>query len=302
MLEDLDVLVLGGAGVDTVVYVPQLPLPVADSYLVPPIEVRAGQTGDGVSLGLRALDLRTAHLDVLGEDHEGELVLALHERHDVPFIAIPTSAGTKRAVNLVDPQGRRLSMYDGSRADPVDRLPPELVDTLAAAARHVHVSITHPCQYTLSSLAGRPATVSTDLHNWDGTNPYHEDFAYQADVVFMSVTALPDYEATMRQILAKGRAQVVVATAGDQGGYLLLRQDDDVRRFSAVPLPGPAVDSNGAGDAFVAGFLFGYLTGESPAFCCRLGAIAGAHACTVPSILADPISRSELVRLSAAGH
>ena len=56
---DYDVLVLGGAGVDTIVYVPELPLPYADSYMVPAIEMRAGQTGDGVALGLAALGLRT---------------------------------------------------------------------------------------------------------------------------------------------------------------------------------------------------------------------------------------------------
>ncbi|NEE16197.1 adenosine kinase, partial [Streptomyces sp. SID7499] len=38
-----DVLVLGGSGVDTIVYVPELPLPYADSYMIRPgIEARAG--------------------------------------------------------------------------------------------------------------------------------------------------------------------------------------------------------------------------------------------------------------------
>jgi hypothetical protein len=56
----IDVLVLGGAGVDTIVYVRPLPLPFADSYLVPAIEMRSGQTGDFVFMGLSALGLRAA--------------------------------------------------------------------------------------------------------------------------------------------------------------------------------------------------------------------------------------------------
>src|SRR5690242_9922591 len=99
----MTVLVLGGAGVDTVVSVPDLPLPFADSYLVPAIRTRAGQTGDGVAIGLHALGLPTTHLDVLGDDPEGRLVRDLHEARGVPFVAVPTPAGTKRAVNLVDP-------------------------------------------------------------------------------------------------------------------------------------------------------------------------------------------------------
>src|SRR5687768_15767519 len=87
MIDRNDVLVLGGAGVDTVVSVPSLPLPFADSFLVPAIRTRAGQTGDGVALGLHALGLRTTHLDVLGDDPEGALVRDLHARHGVPFTA-----------------------------------------------------------------------------------------------------------------------------------------------------------------------------------------------------------------------
>jgi sugar/nucleoside kinase (ribokinase family) len=69
---EIDVLVLGGAGVDTIVYVPELPLPFADGYLVPRIVRRAGHTGDGVAVGLSALGLRTALVDLLGDDVEGD--------------------------------------------------------------------------------------------------------------------------------------------------------------------------------------------------------------------------------------
>ncbi|HEX5595360.1 MAG TPA: PfkB family carbohydrate kinase [Micromonosporaceae bacterium] len=128
----------------------------------------------------------------------------------------------------------------------------------------------------------------------DGLNPYHETFAYQADIVFLSMTALPDHETTMQQIIARGSAQVVVATAGADGCYLLTRGESDVRHLPAAPLHTPAVDSNGAGDAFIAGFLYGHLTGKPVEACCHLGAVAGAHACTVPSTQVDPISRARL--------
>src|SRR5690606_9288721 len=36
MTTDIDVLVLGGAGVDTIVHVPELPLPFADSHMIRP--------------------------------------------------------------------------------------------------------------------------------------------------------------------------------------------------------------------------------------------------------------------------
>ncbi|MFD6497567.1 adenosine kinase [Streptomyces sp. NPDC059944] len=299
MSRDIDVLVLGGAGVDTIVHVPELPLPYADSYMIRPgIETRAGQTGDFVALGLHELGLRTHHLDLLGDDPEGDLVRALHRDRDIPLTAVPQAAGTKRAVNLVGPDGRRLSLYDDTRSRDADRLPERTVRELAGASRHAHVSITHPCAHALPALREAGVTLSTDLHDWDGENPYHEPFAYAADIVFVSATALADPERTMRRVRERGRAEVVVATAGAEGAYLLA--GDELTHVPAVPPPAPVVDSNGAGDAFAAGFLFGRLTGEPLRRCALYGAVAGAHACTVPSTRAEAISRAELLSRTVA--
>ncbi|MFI6686419.1 adenosine kinase [Streptomyces sp. NPDC050485] len=294
MTDDTDVLVLGGAGVDTIVQVPALPLPFADSYMIRPgIETRAGQTGDFVALGLSALGLRTHHIDMIGDDHEGDLVRALHRDRGIALTEVPLPGGTKRAVNLVGPDGRRLSLYDDSRSREADRLPEDTVRALAARSRHAHVSITYPCAFTLPALREAAVTISTDLHNWDGDNPYHEPFAHAADVVFVSATALADPERTMRRIVERGRAQVVVATAGAEGAYLLA--GNELTHIPAVSPPAAVVDSNGAGDAFASGFLFGRLAGEPPLRCALYGAVAGAHACTVPSTRADAIGRAALL-------
>lgn len=295
MSRDIDVLVLGGAGVDTVVHVPELPLPYADSYMIESgIRTRAGQTGDFVALGLGALGLRAHHLDMLGDDPEGDLVRALHRDRAIPLTEVTQPAGTKRAVNLVGPDGRRLSLYDSTRAHPDDRLPEPTVRALAEASRHAHVSVTQPCAHALPALREAGVTISTDLHNWDGTSPYHEPFAHTADLVFLSTAALTGApERTMRAIAGRGRAELVVATAGAEGAYLLA--GDEVTHIPVVTPRKPVVDSNGAGDAFASAFLFGWLRGEPPHRCARYGAVAGAYACTVPSTDIDPMGRDELL-------
>jgi sugar/nucleoside kinase (ribokinase family) len=299
MSRDIDVLVLGGAGVDTIVHVPRLPLPYADSYMIDPgITTRAGQTGDFVALGLSALGLRTHHLDMLGADPEGDLVRALHRDRGIPLTEVPQPAGTKRAVNLVGPDGRRLSLYDATRAHPDDRLPEPTVRALAEASRHVHVSITQPCAHALPLVREAGATISTDLHNWDGENPYQAEFAHAADIVFLSTTALTgDPARTMRAIAEHGRAELIVATAGAKGAYLLA--DDEVTHIPPVTPPSPPIDSNGAGDAFAAAFLYGWLNRETPERAALYGSIAGAHACTVPSTETGAIHRDQLLSRAA---
>lgn len=294
MSDRTDVLVLGGAGVDTVVHVPELPLPFADSYMIRPgIVTRAGQSGDFVALGVTALGLLAHHLDMIGDDHEGSLVRALHHDRGIPLTDVLLPGGTKRAVNLVGPDGRRLSLYDDSRSQESDRFEEAMVRELAAASRHAHVVITYPCSFALPVLREAGVTISTDLHNWDGVNPYHEPFALQADLVFLSTTALADPERTMRDIVERGRAGTVVATAGADGAYLL--DDGVLTHMPAVTPPAPVVDTNGAGDAFASGFLLGRLTGQDPQRCALYGAVAGSYACTVPSTRTDSIGREALL-------
>ncbi|MFG2117097.1 adenosine kinase [Streptomyces sp. NPDC048718] len=300
--DDIDVLVLGGAGVDTIVYVPELPVPYADSHMIRPgIQTRAGQTGDFVALGLHRLGLRTHHIDMVGADPEGDLVRAFHRDHGIPFTGVPWSAGTKRAVNLVDPEGRRLSFYDATRGHDDDRLPPATVKALAARAGHAHVSLTQPCAHALPLLRDAGLTVSTDLHNWDGHDSYHQPFAYEADIVFVSATALDDPVATLRDITGRGRASVAVVTAGADGAWFLTGPDREPVHVPTVTPPAPVVDSNGAGDAFAAGFLYAWMVGEPVDRCARYGAVAGAYACTVPATRADAIGRDALLAGAGAG-
>lgn len=119
-----DVLVVGGSGVDTIVRVDTLPVPPADSVWAPPIKEWAGQTGGNVALGSRALGAAVKFLDYIGDDWIGAMVRERMAKGDVDFEPLISAAGTRRAVNLVDASGRRMSFYDGR--DPLDlRMPRE---------------------------------------------------------------------------------------------------------------------------------------------------------------------------------
>ena len=122
--------------------------------------------------------------------------------------------------------------------------------------------------WTLAALveaSGRGLTTSTDLHDWDGDNAHHRPFAYAADLVFMSGSRLAGVEdAVAADVLDRGRARVVVVMDGAQGSRVTARGG---RGFAvpALEVTGrPVVDSNGAGDAYVSGFLTAWLAGEDP--------------------------------------
>ncbi|MBV2151985.1 carbohydrate kinase family protein [Kitasatospora sp. SUK 42] len=280
MLPEFDVLVVGGVGVDTVVRVERLEIPPGDSRFVEPVRDYVGHTGNGVALGTHHLGLRTALLDFLGEDPQGELVRAAYRRHGVHFAHLVSPYGTPRGVNLVDGSGRRFSFFDGRH--PADlRLPREFYLPYVERSRHVHLSITGVNRDMYADLRRLGRTTSTDLHDWDGADPHHRDYALGSDLVFLSVAGCRGrHEEVMRAILAEGRASVVTATAGAEGCYLLAREDGVLRHLPAVDPGRPVVDTNGAGDAFVSGFLYAWFRGRPPLDCARVGSAAGAFACT----------------------
>ena len=137
-----DVLVVGGAGVDTIVQVPSLTLPAADSLHVPAIHDYVAHTGNGVALGCLALQLRTKFIDFIGADRQGRMILERYRERGLDFSHIVHESGTRRSVNLIDPQGRRLSMYDGRHPYEL-RMPRDFYLPHLGATRHAHFSIMH---------------------------------------------------------------------------------------------------------------------------------------------------------------
>jgi ribokinase len=73
--------------------------------------------------------------------------------------------------------------------------------------------------------------------------------------------------------------RLIARTDGAAGGSLETA-DGVTTQWEAAPLPGPAVDTYGAGDCFAAGLTFGLAAGQSPAEALALGARCGAACVT----------------------
>lgn len=294
------VLVAGGVGIDTIVQVPALPLAMADSIHVPPVRDYVAHTGNGVALGLLALGHLPVLIDFIGQDPQAELIHARYRERGLAFDYLVHESGTRRSVNLVAPDGRRLSLYDGRHPDTL-RMPRSFYLPRMQESEHVHLSIMPWAASMFDDAAALGLPVSTDLHDWDGSNPYYHPFAWRADLVFLSAAVLGEgvFEA-MRAICRNGRARVVVATDGARGSYSLARGDNTIQHTACAALEGPVVDSNGAGDAFSSAFLHAWFEGAPLDACMRTGAIGGAYACRFHGTAEHSLGLDELARFRAA--
>jgi 2-dehydro-3-deoxygluconokinase len=138
--------------------------------------------------------------------------------------------------------------------------------------------------------AGVPVSVDLNYRSrlWDAATaaPVFRELVAGADMVFAgddeARIALEVDESTGPEKLASGLAELgpreVVIKRGRHGATALV----DGRSIDVPAVPVTVVDSVGAGDAFVAGYLACRLAGRDPDEGLRTAAVTGALAVTVP--------------------
>jgi sugar/nucleoside kinase (ribokinase family) len=266
------VLIAGPVAWNLMIHVAEFPRPEPHMVVADRHHETVGGTSAGKALNLRRLGVPVTLLTVLGDDEPGRRIAAALSAAGVDVRATPSANGSERHTNLMDAAGRRLSIYL-NRPQPVS--PVAVPDPLLESAAVVVADLADHSRPVLRAARAAGKRIWCDLHDYDGESEFHREFAEAADCLFVSSERLPDPAAFLRSRVAAG-ARLAVCTSGADGAMALERGGEIVRvpaeRVESV------VDTNGAGDAFFAGFLTGRLRGAALTECLREGARAGAAA------------------------
>jgi sugar/nucleoside kinase (ribokinase family) len=239
---------------------------------------------------LAALGLSVGIVGKVGHDAFGEFVLSrLRECGiDTGRVIRDASVRTGITVSLAYPEDRAMVTFAGAMA----RLGAAEVDPgYVASARHLHVSsfflqrdLQPGCMDLFRRAKARGLTTSLDPA-WDPADTWGagiEGMYALLDILFVNraeAVALerdPDWRAAARR-LGK-RVSLLVVKGGPEGASVIRGEDwQDYPGFSVE-----AVDPTGAGDAFDAGFLFGFLAGWPPGSCASWGNACGAMTAAQP--------------------
>lgn len=276
------VLVVGPASCNEVIHLASLPAAVSGTHFAERAWPALGGTSAGKALNLASLGAEVTLLTVLGTDDVARRVRVSLEAGGVRVVSRESSSGQcERHVNLMTDAGERVSIYthlpeptaDWTRADADEHLAEAdvVVVDLAAHARPWVV---------WAQEAGVP--VWTDLHDYDGRSAFHAAFAH-ADHVQLSSIALPEWRAVAARIAAEQDGTVAVTHGAD--GSAAVGPDG---RWAEVPGEEiDVVDTNGAGDAFFAGFLMSRLAGADLDASLRAGAAQAAVSLGGPYLAGD---------------
>jgi sugar/nucleoside kinase (ribokinase family) len=254
---DSVVAVCGPAAWNLLILLDHLPEPVPHMQFAQ----RSWETVGGTSAG-KALHLADVGIDVrlcspLGADDAGGLVLHALGTAGVTVEAI-ASDRTERHVNLMTEEGGRVSLYVALPSTPTaEQL--DAAGAVVAAADLAVIDLSELGVLLLEREEVRQTPLWVDLHDYDGSSAFHEPFLRAAEVVFMNDDRTDDPWELMRSCVARG-PRLAVCTRGAEGAIAL---QSDGTRHEVAAVPAAVVDTNGAGDAFLAGFLGATLGGAS---------------------------------------
>jgi fructoselysine 6-kinase len=219
-----------------------------------------------VSVYLKRLGEHAAYLGVVGDDEHGLLMKNSLAAKGVDISHLHSLTG-KTAVTLVElVNGERVFVgyLEGVLAD--FKLTQDDCDFLL---RHdwIHSGIWGKIENELAGLHGLGPLISFDF-----SDKYQHEIVTIAlphvDYAFFSYTKDDDF---IRQFITTAQAvgpRLVIATLGENGSLAY----DGQRFYSGGIVPVQVVDTMGAGDSFIAGFIRGTLLGHTIQECLRLGA------------------------------
>jgi ribokinase len=262
------VCVVGAANIDLISYVPRLP---RVGETLHGTEFRMGYGGKGANQAVMAAKLgaRVTMVCKLGRDVFGEGTLENFRSLgvDTKHVTFTEDAFSGVAPIAVDPEGNNAIVIVTGANDLLSEQDLERARPAIAACAVLACQLEIPVEISLAGLRiAREEGVGTILNPAPARAELSADAYRLADVLcpnepetelLLGRPIAGDEEAAARELLARGAGSVVL-TLGERG--CLVAEADSVRHVPVEPVT--AVDTTGAGDAFVGSLAYLLAAGK----------------------------------------
>jgi sugar/nucleoside kinase (ribokinase family) len=284
------ILIAGDVTFNGMIYLEQFPPPRPQTVFSYGFHETVGGTAAGKALNLHRLSFDVTLHGLIGDDPPGQMIRAYFAREKLRFIYDVDPKGTQRHINLMEDGGGRISIYVAyATFDPAVDL--DRLAALIPKSDYVVINLSNYCRRIIPLARQWSKPIWCDIHDYDGHSEYHRDFINGADYLTMSSDALPNFKLFMEKLIAAGK-KLVVCTHGRRGSTALTPEREWIETPSLSGYP--QVDTNGAGDSFFAGVLYGHSQAYDTARCLQLGTLA-AGLCITSRELAYPDLSADLL-------
>lgn len=285
------VLLFGDINVDNILKLPEFPVPGRDAY-AEHVEMHLGGAVTNSAAVMQSLGLPAKLLGAVGDDTWSKFVFdELHKAHvDTKHVVIKPDVQTGLIFIAVTPNGERtMFSYRGANItiQPKD-LSQDLLEDIALVELSGYVFLKAPQKDTAWQLIEMASDQGIPISMDTGLDPVIlADETIRAVLPKLSVlitgfdeakqlTLLEDHQQQIAALLAFGVKQVAIKL-GPHGAWLGWQGG----KHFCPAFPVKAVDTTGAGDAFSAGLIYGFLDGFNPVPSLILANALGGLATTV---------------------
>lgn len=255
------VLVIGSLGWECAI---RLPLSLAPGAFIQSqsFHQRPGGTGSNLAAGLSSAGLSTRLVGSVGNDQLGNqlrdrLVLA---KVQCDFQVLPNE--TSRSIILIEPTGERTII--GLTSDLLDLTDVSTLDL-------TNVSMVVFPSWRPRFRAALDIAREQGCFTVVGLRALADPSLPSAD---LAIGSRHELSGITDPSLHLSRFDIIVVTEGVKGSFIYQQHHN----FAGPVLPADPVDSTGAGDAFMAGFIAEWVRGERAERCALVGAAWGAAA------------------------
>lgn len=255
------------------------------------IECSGGSAANTIA-GLASLGGRGAFIGKVRDDALGKVFHHDIEAIGVHFPTAPATDGASTArclINVTPDAERTMSTFLGACVE----LGPEDVDgDVIAAAKVTYLEgylwdkeeakaafvkaaeLAHAAGREVSLSLSDPFCVDRHRESFLSLVEGHVDILFANEDEIKSLYQVDSFDAALQHV--RGHCKVAALTRSAKGSVVV--SGDEIHIVDAEP-DVTVVDTTGAGDAYAAGFLYGYTSGgqDDLVHCARLGSIASAE-------------------------
>jgi sugar/nucleoside kinase (ribokinase family) len=259
------------------------------SDMIEPVKMSGGSAGNTMAC-FASFGGKGAYIGKVADDALGMTFSDSLNDMGVDYKTAPLSGGTStgRCMILVTPDGERtMSTFLGAA---VELTPEDIHEDLIASAKVTYLEgylfdppkameafikaarIAHEAGRLVSLTLSDSFCVGRHREAFKNLVSYHVDILFANEDELMSLYETDNLEEALKMV--EGQCAISATTRSEKGSIII---NSGHRTTITAEENVTVVDSTGAGDAYAAGFLYGFTEGMNMEECGRLGSIAAAE-------------------------
>ena len=270
-MKDIEVAGFGALNIDNLYKVNKISCKDDESY-INDLSVSCGGSAANTMIGLSRLGLQSGFIGKISIDQEGQLLLANLKKEgvDTEGIIVSNKGRSGKVLGFVDEYGERSLYVDPGVNDNIifKEINLDYFNNLKLLHLTSFVGDSIKAQKQVINEISENITVSFDpgrIYVEKGIK-YIKDILERTNIILINEEELKHlikdkYETCKEkaEALLDYGVEIVVVKRGEEGSFIT----DGEINHSIKPFNVKCIDTTGAGDAFNAGFIYGYINGET---------------------------------------